>query len=69
MKHDIPTTIHYCWFGGNALGDDERACVASWRTHCPTWKIKQWDESSFDVRCNAFVAGAYERKNWAFVSD
>lgn len=69
MTQNIPTTIHYCWFGGNALGDDEQACVASWRTHCPTWKIKQWDESNFDVRCNAFVAGAYERKNWAFVSD
>lgn len=69
MMRDIPTTIHYCWFGGNALGDDERACIGSWREHCPDWEIKQWDESNFDVRCNDFVQGAYEREKWAFVSD
>lgn len=69
MMCDIPKTIHYCWFGSNSFGDVERSCMASWRAYCPNWEMKQWDESNFDVRCNAFVAGAYKRRKWAFVSD
>lgn len=65
----IPKTIHYCWFGGNPLGPDELKCIDSWRHYFPDYKIKQWDESNFNVRCCSYVSEAYDAKQWAFVSD
>lgn len=65
----IPKRIHYVWFGGNELPDDAKACIDSWRKHCPDYEIIRWDESNFDIRVNRYVREAYESKKWAFVSD
>lgn len=65
----IPKTIHYIWFGGNPLGDKERACIESWKRYCPDYRIVRWDESNFDVRENQYCREAYEAGKWAFVSD
>lgn len=65
----IPRVIHYCWFGGNPLGDDEQRCKRSWHEFLPGYEIKQWDESNFDVRCCPYVSEAYDAGRWAFVSD
>lgn len=65
----IPKVIHYCWFGGNPLPEDAKKCIASWRKHLPDYKIKQWNESNFDVNCCQYVKEAYEAKKYAFVSD
>lgn len=65
----IPKKIHYCWFGGNSLGEKELACIESWRKFLPGYEIKRWDESNWDVRCCDYVAEAYDAKKWAFVSD
>ncbi len=43
--------------------------MESWRKWCPDYEIRRWDESNFDVHCNAFVSEAYEAGKWAFVSD
>lgn len=69
MTNDIPKVIHYCWFGGNPLGEKELACIESWRKYLPDYQIKQWDETNWDVNCCDYVAEAYEAKKWAFVSD
>ena len=66
---NIPTTIHYCWFGGNPLGPDELRCIESWKKFLPDYEIKRWDESNFDVNCCDYVAEAYNHQKWAFVSD
>lgn len=66
---DIPRVIHYCWFGGNALGEKEVRCIESWKRFLPDCEIKRWDESNFDVRCCDYVSEAYDAKKWAFVSD
>lgn len=68
-KPEIPHVIHYCWFGGNPLGDDEQRCIRSWQEFLPNYEIKRWDESNFDVRCCAYVSKAYDSEKWAFVSD
>ena len=68
-KTEIPHVIHYCWFGGNPLGDDEQRCISSWQEHLPNYEIKRWDESNFDVRCCTYVSEAYDSGKWAFVSD
>lgn len=65
----IPKVIHYCWFGGNPLGSDERACIESWKKFFPDYEIVRWDESNFDVNCCPYVSQAYSVGKWAFVSD
>lgn len=65
----IAKKIHYCWFGGNPLGEKELACIESWRKYLPDYEIIRWDESNFNVRCCEYVSEAYDAKKWAFVSD
>lgn len=65
----IPKIIHYCWFGGSALGEEESRCIASWKKHLPDYEIKLWNESNWDVHCCDYVSEAYEAEKWAFVSD
>lgn len=65
----IPKKIHYCWFGGNPLPDLAKKCIESWKKFCPDYEIIEWNESNFDVNCNAYVKEAYQAKKWAFVSD
>ena len=65
----IPKIIHYCWFGGNEKPTLIKRCIESWKKICPDYEIKEWNESNFDVCCNAYVKKAYEMKKWAFVAD
>lgn len=65
----IPKKIHYCWFGGNPLPETAIKCIESWKKFCPDYEIIEWNESSFDLNCCAYVQEAYEAKKWAFVSD
>lgn len=65
----IPRTIHYCWFGGNPKPDEVRRYIASWKSFCPDYEIKEWNESNFDIHENDYCREAYEAKKWAFVSD
>ena len=69
MLNMIPKIIHYCWFGGNPLPDDVKAYMETWRQHFPDFKIKQWDESNFDVNALKYTRQAYFAKKFAFVSD
>ena len=66
----IPRIIHYCWFGGNAIPDNLRRYMATWRTMMPDWKIIEWNEQNFSIE-NAplYVQEAYREQKWAFVSD
>ncbi|WP_225743173.1 glycosyltransferase family 32 protein [Marinilactibacillus sp. Marseille-P9653] len=66
----IPKIIHYAWFGGNELGELEEKCLASWKKYCPDWEIMRWDESNFNPEEHGiYTKQAYEREDWAFVSD
>ena len=65
----IPKIIHYCWFGGNLLPELAQKCIESWKVYLPDYKIKEWNESNFDLNCCTYVKEAYEAKKWAFVSD
>jgi hypothetical protein len=66
----IPKTIHYCWFGGKPLSGLAKKCIRSWKKHCPTYDIRQWNESNFDLgTAPLYVRQAYEAGKWAFVSD
>lgn len=65
----IPKVIHYCWFGGAELGQQELECIESWRRLLPEYEIRRWDESNFDVNACEYSREAYQNEMWAFVSD
>ena len=65
----IPKIIHYCWFGKGPMPASHKAYLKTWRTFMPGYKIKRWDESNFDINCNAYVQHAYKQKKYAFISD
>lgn len=65
----IPKIIHYCWFGGNPLGEKEKKCIESWKKFCPDYKIKEWNESNFDVSLFPYTKQAYDNKKYAFLTD
>ena len=65
----IPKIIHYCWFGGNPIPEQNKKCIESWKKYCPDYEIKEWNENNFDINCCDYVREAYEAGKWAFVSD
>ena len=65
----IPKIIHYCWFGGKPLPPLALKCIDSWEKYLPSYEIKEWNESNFDIHCCRYVEEAYCAKKWAFVSD
>lgn len=65
----IPRIIHYCWFGGKPLPKSAVKCIESWKKFFPEYKIKEWNESNYDVRKIPYIAQAYNAKKFAFVSD
>lgn len=69
MTHDIPKVIHYCWFGGKPLPQSAKKCIESWKRFLPDYKIKEWNESNFDINAIPYIQEAYEAKKYAFVSD
>lgn len=65
----IPSVIHYCWFGGAPLPEEAEKCIASWKRFCPDCEIRRWDESNYSMDGCAYVKEACREKKWAFVSD
>lgn len=65
----IPKIIHYCWFGGNPKPKSVAGMIASWRKHCPDYRIMEWNESNFDIDFCRYTREAYSWRKWAFVSD
>ena len=65
----IPKIIHYCWFGGKPLPKLAIKCKSSWENFFPDYKIKEWNEGSFDVYGNEYTKYCYEHKLWAYLSD
>lgn len=65
----IPKVIHYCWFGKGKKSELCKKCIYTWKKKLIGYEIKEWNESNFNINCNAYVAEAYEKKRYAFVSD
>lgn len=61
--------IHYCWFGGHEIPKNLQKCLDSWVKLMPEYKIKKWDESTFDVNSTEWTKSAYHAKKYAFVAD
>ena len=65
----IPKIIHYVWIGGSPLPSLAKKCLETWKTFCPDYEIKKWDETNFNISSNQYCREAYEAKKFAFVSD
>lgn len=65
----IPKRIFYCWFGHNEMSDLNKRCIESWKKYCPDYEIIKVSEDNFDYTKHEYSRIAYEKKNWAFVSD
>jgi len=68
-NHRIPKVIHYCWFGRRAMGEREKACIESWKEHCPGYDLKMWSENNYYLSLTPlYVRQAYEARKYDFVS-
>ena len=65
----IPKIIHYCWFGNREKSELIQKCMDSWKKYAPDFEIMEWNESNCDIHTNRYVEEAYEKKQYAFVSD
>ena len=65
----IPKVIHYCWFGRGKMPALASKCFESWKTYLPDYKLKLWNEESFDVNSITYVKEAYNARKFAFVTD
>lgn len=66
----LPNIIHYCWFGKNEKPEKAKQCIASWKTHCPDYRIQEWNEDNVDLQdCPQYIRDAYDAKKYAYVSD
>lgn len=65
----IPRVIHYCWFSEDPKPRLVKRCIESWKYYMPDFDIVCWNSKSFDFNSVKYVKEAYEKKQWAFVTD
>lgn len=65
----IPKKIHYCWFGKGKKPDSFYVFFDKWKKCLPSYEIKEWNESNFDIKICKYVEDAYSQKKYAFVAD
>lgn len=68
----IPKIIHFIWLGDKEkMNESEKIkkCVASWHEHMPDYQFMLWTEENFDIDYNDFTRQAYDKGQYAFVSD
>lgn len=65
----IPKIIHYCWFGKGQMPELAVKCIDSWKKILPDYKLKLWNEDSFDINSVPYVKEAYQSRKFAFVTD
>ncbi len=64
----IPKKIHYCWFGGSTMSENEIRCMESWKKFCPDYEIIRWDESNYDCRKTRYLKEVYDYGHYSAVS-
>ena len=65
----IPKVIHYCWFGGKEIPEQNRIWMESWKRYCPDYQMIEWNETNYDVTKNRYMYEAYQAGKWGFVPD
>lgn len=65
----IPKIIHYCWFGGNPIPQEQQSYIEGWKRLMPDYTFKCWTEKDIDINAVPFMKEAYEAQKLAFVAD
>ncbi len=65
----IAGIVHTCWFGGGPKSDRIQACLASQRRMLPDYEFREWTENDIDLDEFAFLREAWERRQFAHLSD
>lgn len=65
----IPKKIHYIWIGGNALPEEDRRNIESWRRFCPDYEICLWNEENYDFQKNRYVREAVANGQYMYATD
>ena len=68
-KRLIPKKIHYCWFGGKEIPEQNKVWMESWPKYCPDYEIIKWNEDNYDITKNEYMYSAYKENKYAHVSD
>lgn len=64
----IPKIIHYCWFGQQAIPEDQKALIEEWQQILPDYEIKLWNENNSPLN-NRYCQMALSSKKWANLSN
>lgn len=65
----IEKKIHCCWFSNEVKPKKYQECIDSWKRYCPGYEIIEWNSTNYDISKNSYMKQAFEKKQWAFVSD
>ena len=65
----IPRTVHTCWFGGGPKNATIQACLASQRARLAGYDFVEWTEDNVDLDEFPFLREAWERRQFAHLSD
>ncbi|AKH32871.1 hypothetical protein XF24_00542 [candidate division SR1 bacterium Aalborg_AAW-1] len=61
--------IFSCWFGGKKKDGLSNVCLKSWRKNLSQYNFFEFTENNFDYTKHHYTQKAYEKKQWAFLSD
>ena len=64
----IPKIIHYCWFGGKDIPDDNQELINEWKKLLPDFQFKLWNEINSPMTI-PYIEHAYSLSNWANISN
>lgn len=65
----ITKTIHFFWCSEGDFPPLVQQCIASWKKHCPDYKIRHWTMADARAIDNVFLQEALDHKKWAFAAD
>lgn len=65
----IPKIIHYVWLGGGKKSPSVKRCIESWRKAMPDYKIREWNETNFDLNSIPWTKEAISIGKWSLASD
>jgi mannosyltransferase OCH1-like enzyme len=65
----IPKIIHYCWFGGNPIPENQAKYIEGWKKILPDYEFKLWNEENFDISSVKFTQQVASARKWGFIVD
>ena len=61
-------TVHYSSLG-KKRNKKWKYCIRSFKRKYPNLQFVEWDEQTYNIKKNAYLADAYEQKKYAYIND